>query len=61
MAALLLVTASAQTTCSAIEENTDYAGNDLKQTKRSSATNCCADCGNTPGCTVYSWEKSGTS
>ncbi|RHY20890.1 hypothetical protein DYB32_009937, partial [Aphanomyces invadans] len=61
LAALLLATVSAQTTCSAIEENIDYAGNDIEETTRSSAADCCADCANTPGCTVYSWEKIGTS
>ncbi|RHZ30333.1 hypothetical protein DYB37_005577 [Aphanomyces astaci] len=62
MSALLLhATSSAAATCSVIEENTDYAGNDIKQTTRSSAANCCADCGNTPGCTVYSWEPFGSS
>ncbi|RHY02683.1 hypothetical protein DYB36_009541 [Aphanomyces astaci] len=46
----------AAATCSAIEDNTDYAGNDIAQTTQASASNCCTDCGNTPGCKAFSWE-----
>ncbi|KAF0689169.1 Aste57867_19341 [Aphanomyces stellatus] len=46
-------------TCAAIEENTDYAGNDIKTTYRASADLCCGDCANTVGCTVYVWAPDG--
>ncbi|KAF0716572.1 Aste57867_2774 [Aphanomyces stellatus] len=45
--------------CSPIEENTDYIGNDINQTERSSADHCCGDCANTPRCSVYVWTPDG--
>ncbi|OQS06007.1 hypothetical protein THRCLA_01925 [Thraustotheca clavata] len=41
--------------CSSIEDNIDYWGNDIKQTKQSNAASCCSDCSNTPNCVVYTW------
>ncbi|KDO27281.1 hypothetical protein SPRG_07530 [Saprolegnia parasitica CBS 223.65] len=42
-------------TCGAIENDVDYYGNDIKQTKQASASGCCADCAATPNCVVYTW------
>ncbi|CAK4103586.1 unnamed protein product [Aphanomyces euteiches] len=41
--------------CNAIEEDTDYVGNDIGQTQRSSADLCCADCTANANCQVFVW------
>ncbi|ETW02179.1 hypothetical protein H310_05747 [Aphanomyces invadans] len=44
--------------CSAIEDNednVDYRGNDLGNTRQASAEGCCQDCTNKPGCQVFTW------
>ncbi|KAF0696987.1 Aste57867_12300 [Aphanomyces stellatus] len=41
--------------CSAIQENTDYDGNNLSSTKQLSAELCCADCRANPHCALYVW------
>ncbi|EQC29434.1 hypothetical protein SDRG_12896 [Saprolegnia diclina VS20] len=41
--------------CSAVENDVDYAGNDIGSTARSSVDACCADCAAKPGCSVYVW------
>ncbi|OQR89399.1 hypothetical protein ACHHYP_06309 [Achlya hypogyna] len=41
--------------CPPMEKDTDYYGNDIGATARSSADACCADCKATPGCKLYVW------
>ncbi|CAK4388135.1 unnamed protein product [Aphanomyces euteiches] len=41
--------------CNAIEEDTDYVGNDIGQTQQSSADLCCADCTANANCQVFVW------
>ncbi|RHY24957.1 hypothetical protein DYB32_008597 [Aphanomyces invadans] len=41
--------------CSAIEENTDYSGFDVASTKRADASLCCDDCTANPKCSVFVW------
>jgi cellobiose dehydrogenase (acceptor) len=41
--------------CSALEENIDYAGNDVGSTQSSSADGCCAACQTTSGCEAFTW------
>ncbi|KAF0691068.1 hypothetical protein As57867_017578, partial [Aphanomyces stellatus] len=43
--------------CGALEENTDYADNDLSSTSQAKAESCCADCQNTPKCKVFVWNN----
>ncbi|KAF0699868.1 Aste57867_9578 [Aphanomyces stellatus] len=43
--------------CGRLEDNTDYAGNDLTSTTQSKADACCADCQNTPKCKVFVWSN----
>ncbi|KAF0700839.1 Aste57867_8638 [Aphanomyces stellatus] len=45
------------TTCSRFEDNTDYFGNDIGSTERSSAEECCADCAATDGCGLFVWTQ----
>ncbi|RHZ02906.1 hypothetical protein DYB31_007149 [Aphanomyces astaci] len=45
------------TTCGTLEDNTDYAGNDLTSTKQEAAESCCADCEKTPGCQLFVWSN----
>ncbi|CAK4324645.1 unnamed protein product [Aphanomyces euteiches] len=42
--ASFVVAAPKSNVCSAMEDNVDYYGNDIGQTQRSSAGQCCADC-----------------
>ncbi|KAG1707458.1 hypothetical protein DVH05_026657 [Phytophthora capsici] len=42
-------------TCSNIEENVDYAGNDVGNVRNSNAEGCCAVCQTTAGCKAYTW------
>ncbi|RHY25864.1 hypothetical protein DYB32_008039 [Aphanomyces invadans] len=42
-------------TCSAIEENTDYFGNDIGTSRRQTAAECCSDCAAHPNCKLYVW------
>nr|AIG55565.1 secreted protein [Thraustotheca clavata] len=42
-------------TCSPIDEDTDYMGNDIGTTSRSTAEGCCADCEANPSCKAYVW------
>ncbi|KAF0691893.1 hypothetical protein As57867_016900, partial [Aphanomyces stellatus] len=49
------VHAAPPATCAAIEEDTDYSGNDIAQTIQDAAEKCCADCAKTPGCTAFNW------
>ncbi|OQS03281.1 hypothetical protein THRCLA_04432 [Thraustotheca clavata] len=42
-------------TCSAFENDVDYPGNDITQTYRVNAADCCQDCADTPHCTLYVW------
>ncbi|KDO22820.1 hypothetical protein SPRG_11579 [Saprolegnia parasitica CBS 223.65] len=44
-------------TCSVIEEDTDYIGNDIDTTNRAKAEDCCADCVANPNCKVYVWAQ----
>ncbi|ETW05550.1 hypothetical protein H310_03300 [Aphanomyces invadans] len=44
-------------TCTPIEDNVDYFGNDIKSTSRASADACCADCDNTAGCKLFVWSN----
>ncbi|ETV93772.1 hypothetical protein H310_12338 [Aphanomyces invadans] len=41
--------------CSAIEDNVDYHGNDIRHTRRVSAEYCCDDCAKTDKCQVFTW------
>ncbi|TMW62332.1 hypothetical protein Poli38472_009825 [Pythium oligandrum] len=41
--------------CSAVEQNVDYIGNDIGQGASSSVSGCCALCANFSGCKAYSW------
>ncbi|ETV91446.1 hypothetical protein H310_13989 [Aphanomyces invadans] len=41
--------------CSAIEDNTDYKGNDIATTQRASPRDCCADCTANGQCVVVVW------
>ncbi|KAG6966898.1 hypothetical protein JG688_00006543 [Phytophthora aleatoria] len=42
-------------TCGKIEENVDYAGNDVGSSRSSTAEGCCAICQTTGGCKAYTW------
>ncbi|KAH7460233.1 hypothetical protein KRP22_002292 [Phytophthora ramorum] len=42
-------------TCSAIEENVDYAGSDVGSAKSSNAEDCCSICQATNACHAYTW------
>ncbi|OQS02603.1 hypothetical protein THRCLA_05041 [Thraustotheca clavata] len=55
-----IVTPKNPATCSAFEYNFDYPGNDITQTNRLNASDCCQDCAYTPGCTLYVWDTSNT-
>ncbi|GLD92371.1 hypothetical protein PINS_up000904 [Pythium insidiosum] len=39
----------------AIENNVDYAGNDIASALSATAEGCCAVCRNRPGCAAFSW------
>ncbi|CAK4282992.1 unnamed protein product [Aphanomyces euteiches] len=52
---LSLVAASVAADCSAIQDNTDYYGNDIANVVRPSAEYCCADCLANPNCVVAVW------
>ncbi|KAF0687517.1 Aste57867_20756 [Aphanomyces stellatus] len=52
---LTLTNASASTHCSAVVQDTDYYGNDIKATQPSSIDGCCTDCQATPGCHLFVW------
>ncbi|KDO19052.1 hypothetical protein SPRG_15006, partial [Saprolegnia parasitica CBS 223.65] len=60
-AALLLslsaayIGAAGAATCSPIQSDTDYFGNDIKSTAQTNPANCCNDCAATPGCVLYVW------
>ncbi|EGZ26185.1 hypothetical protein PHYSODRAFT_482381 [Phytophthora sojae] len=41
--------------CGKIEENVDYAGNDVGSARSSSAEGCCSICQTTGACKVYTW------
>ncbi|KDO34350.1 hypothetical protein SPRG_01486 [Saprolegnia parasitica CBS 223.65] len=41
--------------CSNLQSDLDYYGNDIKSTSRASATDCCGDCAATAGCALYVW------
>ncbi|GMF21012.1 unnamed protein product [Phytophthora lilii] len=41
--------------CSAIEENTDYTGNDIGNALSGTAEGCCAICKARGGCNAYTW------
>ncbi|RLO02810.1 hypothetical protein DYB28_005774 [Aphanomyces astaci] len=41
--------------CGAIEDNTDYWGNDVASTQRASADLCCDDCAANAQCSVFVW------
>ncbi|KAJ8554727.1 hypothetical protein ON010_g9758 [Phytophthora cinnamomi] len=41
--------------CSTIEENVDYAGNDVGNSRSSSAEGCCSICQTTGACKAYTW------
>ncbi|KDO34347.1 hypothetical protein SPRG_01483 [Saprolegnia parasitica CBS 223.65] len=49
------VTPSTPSTCTDVENDVDYYGNDIGATSRASADACCADCAAKPGCSVYVW------
>ncbi|KAF0697815.1 Aste57867_11530 [Aphanomyces stellatus] len=42
-------------TCTPIEENTDYFGNDIGSTQRATADLCCADCTANANCKLFVW------
>ncbi|KAF0708751.1 hypothetical protein As57867_006212, partial [Aphanomyces stellatus] len=42
-------------TCAAIQEDTDYDGQDIASTKQVSADLCCSDCAANPQCVLYVW------
>ncbi|KAG9400724.1 hypothetical protein AC1031_010162 [Aphanomyces cochlioides] len=42
-------------TCSALEENVDYTGQDIGSVDRGSADLCCADCQANPACKLFVW------
>ncbi|KAG9409680.1 hypothetical protein AC1031_019945 [Aphanomyces cochlioides] len=52
-----LVASSAMSQTCSVERDVDYEGNDIKTTKRSDYTACCADCEKTIGCKVYNWDN----
>ncbi|CAK4083094.1 unnamed protein product [Aphanomyces euteiches] len=52
-----LVASSAMSQTCSVERDVDYEGNDIKTTKRSDYTACCADCEKTSGCKVYNWDN----
>ncbi|ETW03788.1 hypothetical protein H310_05154 [Aphanomyces invadans] len=41
--------------CPVVEYDVDYRGNDILSTYRSDFRDCCGDCKNTLGCTLYVW------
>jgi hypothetical protein len=45
--------------CSAIEENVDYVGNDIGSILSTAAEECCSICNNFVGCKAYSWSNHG--
>ncbi|ETV77025.1 hypothetical protein H257_08941 [Aphanomyces astaci] len=51
----LIVTTKPPTTCSSIENDVDYYGNDIGRTQRSTAESCCDDCKNFPGCKLFTF------
>ncbi|KAF0701204.1 Aste57867_8278 [Aphanomyces stellatus] len=55
--AALLERTTPPSTCSRFEDNTDYGGNDIGSTDRASAEECCDDCANTDGCTLFVWAQ----
>ncbi|KAF0704601.1 Aste57867_7312 [Aphanomyces stellatus] len=42
-------------TCSSMQPNTDYFGNDISSVARSSADQCCDVCKTTAGCKLFVW------
>ncbi|KAJ8578814.1 hypothetical protein ON010_g388 [Phytophthora cinnamomi] len=46
---------SSTSSCSAIEENTNYGGADIGNALSSSAEGCCAICKGRTGCNAYTW------
>ncbi|CAK4244514.1 unnamed protein product, partial [Aphanomyces euteiches] len=42
-------------TCSTLEKDTDYTGNDVGSTQRASADLCCADCRANLACKLFVW------
>ncbi|KAF0700016.1 Aste57867_9451 [Aphanomyces stellatus] len=47
--------ASGPTTCSALENDTDFDGHDIGSTEQPSAELCCDDCLANPSCVLYVW------
>ncbi|RHY02162.1 hypothetical protein DYB25_011873 [Aphanomyces astaci] len=43
------------TTCGTVEDNTDYAGNNLVSTNQADVESCCADCKRITGCQLFVW------
>ncbi|RHX97367.1 hypothetical protein DYB36_001628, partial [Aphanomyces astaci] len=41
--------------CPVVENDVDYAGNDILYTSRANYQDCCTDCQNTVGCSLYVW------
>ncbi|CAK4595499.1 unnamed protein product, partial [Aphanomyces euteiches] len=41
--------------CQPLDKNSDFVGNDIASTQRSSADDCCDDCTATAGCQLYVW------
>ncbi|OWZ08595.1 Carbohydrate-binding protein [Phytophthora megakarya] len=46
-------------TCSAVENNVDYLGNDLTNKFSAAASGCCSICAGTSGCKAYTWSNYG--